>query len=131
MIVVSFSKVSSNSFSLFLRLSSNPFFSVISLLIFPEPINYVAVTILTLGDGAAHIFGMRFGKNNLPLNKGKNIEGTFFGFLFAFLGSLFFVNPTIALIAASVGMLIEGIPSPINDNISMPIISGLIISLII
>ncbi|MCK4884892.1 HAD-IB family phosphatase, partial [Candidatus Bathyarchaeota archaeon] len=30
----------------------------ISLLIFPEPIRYVAITILTLGDGCAHIFGM-------------------------------------------------------------------------
>jgi phosphoserine phosphatase SerB len=103
---------------------------MISLLIFPEPINYVAITILTFGDGGAHIFGMKFGKNKLPFNKGKNIEGTFFGFLFAFLGSLVFVNPITALIAASVGMLIEGIPSPINDNISMPLISGLIISLI-
>ncbi|MBT8171770.1 haloacid dehalogenase-like hydrolase, partial [Candidatus Bathyarchaeota archaeon] len=88
------------------------------LLIFPEPISYVAITVLTLGDGGAHIFGIKFGKNRLPFNKGKNVEGTVFGFIFAFLGSLFFVDPRLAFIAATVGMMVEAIPSPLNDNLT-------------
>ncbi len=102
----------------------------ISFLIFPEPIRYVAITILTLGDGCAHIFGMKFGRTPLPFNKGKNLEGTIFGFLFAFLGAMIFVDPVRALIAAAVGMLVEGLPSPINDNLTMPLASGLILTLI-
>ncbi len=102
----------------------------ISLLIFPEPIRYVAITILTLGDGCAHIFGMKFGRTRLPFNKGKNLEGTIFGFLFAFLGAMIFVDPVRALIAAAVGMLVEGLPSPINDNLTMPLASGLVLTLI-
>jgi HAD superfamily phosphoserine phosphatase-like hydrolase len=101
----------------------------ISLLIFPEPIRYVAITTLTLGDGGAHIFGMKFGKIKLPFNKGKNLEGTIFGFLFAFLGAMIFVDPVRALIASTVAMLVEGIPSPINDNLTMPLASGLVLSL--
>jgi len=103
----------------------------ISLLIFPEPIRYVAITVLTLGDGGAHIFGMKFGKNRLPFNKGKNVEGTIFGLILAFLGAvIFFVNPMSALIAATVGMIVEGLPSPINDNLTMPLAAGLILTLI-
>ena len=102
----------------------------ISLLIFPEPIRYVAIATLTLGDGCAHIFGMKFGRTRLPFNKGKNLEGTIFGFLFAFLGAMIFVDPVRALIAAAVGMLVEGLPSPINDNLTMPLASGLILTLI-
>ena len=102
----------------------------ISLLIFPAPIRYVAITILTLGDGCAHLFGMKFGRTRLPFNKGKNLEGTIFGFLFAFLGAMIFVDPVRALIAAAVGMLVEGIPLPINDNLTMPLASGLILTLI-
>lgn len=97
----------------------------ISLLIFPAPIRYVAITTLTLGDGFAHIFGMKLGRTPLPFNKGKNLEGTFFGFLFAFLGAMIFVDPTRALIAAAVGMLVESLPLPLNDNLTMPLASGL------
>jgi phosphoserine phosphatase SerB len=102
----------------------------ISLLIFPAPIRYVAITTLTLGDGGAHIFGMKFGRTRLPFNKGKNLEGTLFGFLFAFLGAMIFVDPTRALIGAAVGMLVEALPLPINDNLTMPLASGLILTLI-
>lgn len=102
----------------------------ISLLIFPAPIRYVAITILTLGDGFAHIFGMKFGRTRLPFNKGKNLEGTTFGFLFACLGAIIFVDPIRALIGAAVGMLVEGLPLPINDNLTMPLASGLVLALI-
>jgi phosphoserine phosphatase SerB len=103
---------------------------VLSLLIFPETIGYVAITTLTLGDGCAHIFGMKFGKTRIPFNKGKNLEGTLFGFLFAFLGAMIFVDPTRALIAAAVGMLVEAIPSPINDNLTIPLVAGLALALV-
>jgi HAD superfamily phosphoserine phosphatase-like hydrolase len=102
----------------------------ISLLIFPEPIRYVAITVLTLGDGGAHIFGMKFGKTKLPFNKGKNIEGTVVGLMLAFLGTLIFVDPASALIAAAVGMLMEGIPCPLNDNLTIPLATGLVLLLL-
>ena len=73
---------------------------------------------------------MKFGRTPLPFNKGKNIEGTLFGFIFAFLGAMIFVNPIEALIAAMVGMTVEGLPSPINDNLTIPIVSGLILAII-
>jgi phosphoserine phosphatase len=103
----------------------------ISLLTFPAPIRYVAITTLTIGDGCAHIFGMKFGRTPLPFNKGKNLEGTLFGLLFAFLGAMIFVDPTRALIAAAVGMLVEALPLPLNDNLTMPLASGLTLLLML
>ena len=103
----------------------------VSLLVFPEPISYAAIAVLTLGDGGAHVFGMKFGKHPLPTNKGKSVEGTIAGFVCAFLGCLFFVTPVLALIAAAVGMLIEGLPNPLNDNLLLPLVSGLVLVLMV
>ena len=61
----------------------------------------------------------------LPFNKGKRVEGSVFGFLFAFVGALLFVNPMKALVDA-IGMLVEYLPLPISDNITVPIASGLV-----
>jgi dolichol kinase len=43
---------------------------------------------------------------------------------------MIFVDPVRALIAAAVGMLVEALPIPINDNLTMPLASGLILTLI-
>jgi dolichol kinase len=73
---------------------------------------------------------MKFGRTRIPYNKGKNLEGTLFGFLFGFLGAMIFVDPVRALIAATVAMLVESLPSPINDNLTIPLASGLVLALI-
>ena len=95
------------------------------LVVFPEPIGYVSVTILTLGDGFASIFGQKFGTIQIPFNKLKYLEGTLLGFLLAFLGSLRFVHPFGAVIASAVGMFVESLPLPLNDNLTIPLVSGL------
>ena len=102
---------------------------VFSLLVFHPPISYASIAILTLGDGSAAIFGKIFGKTVLPLNKGKSVEGSLIGLIFAFLGSILFVSPTKALIGAVVGILAEYLPSPIDDNLTIPIVSGLVLTL--
>jgi len=98
---------------------------VFSLILFPTPTNYVLVTILTLGDGFATVFGKTLGRTVLPFNRGKTVEGSAFGFIFAFLGVLLFVDPTKALISAAIGMLVELLPLPLNDNLTIPLITGL------
>jgi dolichol kinase len=97
---------------------------IVPLMIFPEPISYVSIIVLTLGDGFAGIFGEAFGKRRIPFNKTKNFEGTASGFFFAFMGSLLFVDPLRALIASAVGMFTEVLPLPVNDNLTIPLASG-------
>ncbi len=103
---------------------------ILSLMLFDPPISYVLVAILTLGDGFATIFGKTLGRTVLPFNKGKTVEGSAFGFIFAFLGALLFVNPTKALISAAIGILVELLPLPIDDNLTIPLTTGLALTLI-
>jgi len=110
------------------------FFAVgimLSLLLFPVPTCYASIAILSLGDSLATLFGKKFGRHVFPYNKGKKIEGTLFGFCFAWLGAfLFMVNPLKALVGAFAGMLVETLPTPISDNLTIPLMSGLTLLMI-
>jgi len=103
---------------------------MVPLTFFPAPINYASIMILALGDGSATLFGKKLGRTVFPFNKGKRVEGSIFGFLFAFLGALLFVSPVKALAGAAVGMLVESLPTPVSDNLAVPIVSGLAMTLI-
>ena len=103
---------------------------VFSLVFFPEPANYASVAILTLGDSFASIFGKKFGRTLFPFNKGQHVEGSVFGFLFAFVGALFFVSPVKAFIGAATGMLVGCLPLPVDDNLTIPIAAGLALAMI-
>jgi len=104
---------------------------VLSLIIFPVPISYASIAILTLGDGFASIFGRQFGKVTFPFNKGKNLEGSIFGFLFASVGAMLFIDPVKAFVGAAVGILMECLPLPISDNLAVPLASGLVLTVIL
>jgi dolichol kinase len=103
---------------------------ILALVVFPIPVGYAAIAPLTLGDGFATLFGKKLGRHAFPYNKGKMFEGTFFGFLFAFVGAWFFVGPLKALVAAAAGMLAETLPTPVNDNLTIPVVSGLVLLVI-
>jgi len=103
---------------------------MLSLLLFPPFISYAAIAIFTLGDGFATLSGKTIGNHVFPYNKGKKIEGTIFGFLLASLGASVFVNPSKALVGAAMGMIVESLPTPINDNLTIPLITGLTILLL-
>lgn len=79
-----------------------------SLLIFPAPFNFVAIAVVTLGDGFASVVGRMFGKHKIPHSGGKSLEGTGAGVLCAF-----------------AGMAVELLPLRISDNLTVPFISGL------
>jgi dolichol kinase/phosphoserine phosphatase len=101
-----------------------------TLLFFPYPVNAVAIATFTIGDSVASIFGGLIGIK-MPFNKGKTLEGTLSGFIFAFIASSLFVAPWIAAIGAAVAMFVEYLPIPINDNISIPLITAVVLSLLI
>lgn len=101
-----------------------------SLILFPAPVSYASIAILTLGDSSATIFGKRLGRIVLPFNKAKRLEGSALSFLPALAGALLFVSPVEALVAAAVGMLVECLPTPFSDNLTVPMASGLVLSVL-
>lgn len=101
---------------------------LLTLLLFPAPASSAAIAIFALGDSTASIFGRIVGKKTLPFNKGKTLEGSLIGLFFAFLAATFFVNPLKALAGAVVGMIIESLPLPLNDNLLTPLITGVVLT---
>jgi dolichol kinase/phosphoserine phosphatase len=104
---------------------------ILTLLLFKTPASYAAVACFALGDSAASIFGGTISKRNLPFNKSKTPEGSLAGFLFAFLGAMVFVSPPLALAGAAIATTIEALPLPINDNLMIPLFTGLALSILI
>jgi dolichol kinase/phosphoserine phosphatase len=102
---------------------------VTTLILFPTQAGGAAIAMFCLGDSAASLFGGML-TTSLPFNKGKTIEGSLSGFFFAFLGGAFFVSPQLALIGAAIAMTIEVLPLPINDNVSVPILTGAALTLL-
>jgi HAD superfamily phosphoserine phosphatase-like hydrolase len=100
---------------------------LLTLLIFPNPAGSAAIAIFALGDSTASIFGRMYGKRALPYNRGKTLEGSTVGFLFAFLAGAFYIAPLMALMGALVAMFIEYLPLPVNDNLVTPLITGAVL----
>ncbi len=103
---------------------------LIALLLFPAPVRSATIAIFALGDSTASLVGGALSKKPLPFNKGKTLEGSLFGFFFAFLAGSFFVSHIVALIGAAVAMIIESLPLPVNDNILIPLCTGLVLTLV-
>ncbi|MBS7633054.1 HAD-IB family phosphatase [Candidatus Bathyarchaeota archaeon] len=103
---------------------------LLTLLLFPSSTSYGAIAIFALGDSAASIFGKIFGQRTLPFNKGKTLEGSVFGFVFAFLGGAFWLSVPLAIIGAAVAMITESLPLPLNDNVVTPLVTGLALVLL-
>jgi HAD superfamily phosphoserine phosphatase-like hydrolase len=104
---------------------------LLALLLFRAPISSAAIAIFALGDSTASIFGGLVSKRPLPFNKAKTLEGSLTGFFFALLAGSFFISPLKALVGAAVAMTVEYLPLPINDNIIVPLCTGLALALII
>ena len=58
---------------------------VTTLILYPSAAAGAAIAMFCLGDSAASLFGGMI-STSMPFNKGKTVEGSLFGFLFAFLG---------------------------------------------
>jgi dolichol kinase/phosphoserine phosphatase len=103
---------------------------LLALVLFPAPASSATIAIFSLGDSTASIFGRYFAKTKLPFNKDKSLEGSLIGFFFAFLAGSLFISPLKALIGAAVAMTVECLPLPVNDNVLIPLFTGLTLVLL-
>jgi dolichol kinase len=86
-----------------------------------------AVLVSAIGDGAAAIVGLKYGRRKLKGN--RTLEGAIGGFVFGFLAFLplwFFlgIHWIFGLIAASVLFLVDLTSPSINDNLINPVSIG-------
>lgn len=93
----------------------------IAILLYSQTIAVAAILMLILGDGAAALVGIKWGK--IRLTERRTLGGSLALFLVAFLAALLVVSPKLALVGAIVAAYVELLP--INDNLSIPIFAGL------
>ena len=103
--------------------------SLITITIFPKEIAILALLFASFGDTIAALYGKKFGKIRVW---NKTLEGSITGLLACVLVSLFFpdIPNIIKYSGAFAAMFIELLPIHIDDNLRIPLFSGIIMLII-
>lgn len=108
----------------------------LSFILFKNSIAVLSLGFLVFGDMMAKITGISYGQKRIfGEEHEKTLEG-FLGFLSASISVSYFswifgIHPLwISIIGASIASIVESLPVPFDDNISVPIISGAVMTLI-
>jgi len=99
--------------------------SFISVLIFPKEIAVLALLFTAIGDTAAALYGRKFGKLRIW---NKTLEGSIVGLIACFIIASFFpqISDIIKFSGAFAAMFIELLPIKIDDNLRIPLFSGIV-----
>lgn len=103
--------------------------SIIVLVLFSRDIALASMVILAIGDGLSHIFGKLLSRKRYKYF--KSVKGTVFSIIPAILGAFIFVSFVPAVIGGAVSMLFESLKIEIEDNLYLPIIAAIVMSLLI
>lgn len=104
--------------------------SFFAIVLFEPIVAMAAISVLSLADAVSSLIGKHYGKYKLPINKKKTYEGSISFLLTSIFVLLFFVDPFKAFTIAIFATFAEMIPR-IDDNLVIPIIVGIVMSIII
>jgi dolichol kinase len=95
---------------------------------YTKPIAVAALTFIIVGDTLAALIGRRFGRHRFGR---KSVEGSLACLAGTLLVAIFAPDLAlpVALFGATVAAITEALSTRIDDNISVPIISGLAMTL--
>ena len=96
---------------------------------FDKDIAIVSIFFIVLGDTAAALVGKAWGRIKLIGN--KSLEGSIACFTVCAVISLFWIDPVVGLTGAFVASLAELLPLRIDDNLTVPLISGAVMQLMV
>lgn len=109
----------------------------LTFLMFKESIAIASLSFLVFGDMMAKIVGMNYGKRVIfNSNTKKTLEGSI-GFLSISISSAYFlwlanILPLwIGIVGAVVASIVEVFPFPVDDNLSVPVVSGAVMSFLL
>ncbi len=121
-------------------LSGLPFYSLgvtMALILFPERIAVLSVLFLVFADPIASFFGILFGRDKILPN--KSLQGSLAAFAVCYILSMVYgmhySNPninllTFSLLAGLIGAVSELCSRFVDDNLSIPVISGVGLSVV-
>ncbi|MBU0529100.1 hypothetical protein KKF86_05000 [bacterium] len=99
--------------------------SFIAVVIFPKEIAILALLFTAIGDTVAALYGRKFGKIKIW---SKTLEGSIVGLIACLIIGLFFpgIPNIIKYNGAFAAMFIELLPIKIDDNLRIPLFSGIV-----
>ncbi len=104
--------------------------SFLCILLFDKTLAIVCLCFLTLGDLCAALIGKQWGR--IKLFSRKSLEGSLACFVVCAAAALLIgLHPVVAIAGALVATLIELLPVGVDDNVTIPLISGLAMHLLI
>ena len=104
--------------------------SFLCILLFDKTLAIVCLCFLTLGDLCAALIGKQWGR--IKLFSRKSLEGSLACFVVCAAAALLIgLHPVVAIAGALVATLIELLPIGVDDNVTIPLISGLAMHLLI
>jgi diacylglycerol kinase (CTP) len=121
------------------RVSGIPYYIAAALIavgVFPKPIAALSILFLAFGDPMASLVGILYGKNSLKFAGGKSLVGTAAGVLvcmsiaFALLSLLPLTLAQwigLSVIGGLAGGTAELLPVEIDDNFTIPVVSGFVL----
>ncbi|AKB84603.1 diacylglycerol/polyprenol kinase family protein [Methanococcoides methylutens] len=100
--------------------------SIIVISVFPKEIASAAILMTTFGDSAAALIGISYGRNWIKGLPDRAWEGVISEFLVNLcIGYLFLSNWIIALTMALAATIVETLTYKLDDNLMIPLFSGL------
>lgn len=121
------------------RISGLPYYVCAAMLaigIFPEKIAVLSLLYLAVGDPTASFFGILYGHRSVKFASGKSLIGTAAGVIVCTMLSLFILSDlplqanewwALSLIGGLAGGISELIPLEVDDNFTVPLISGFVL----
>jgi dolichol kinase len=103
--------------------------SFFTVLLFEKYVAIAAIIYNSIGDLFSAIIGKNYGKTKYMGGK-KSIEGSLACFVSCLLVGLLILNPFMAISGALAATFAEGYLIKVNDNLSIPIVSGIILTLV-
>jgi dolichol kinase len=99
--------------------------------LFAKPIAIAAIAYIIVGDSFAAVIGRRYGRHKFGRKSIEGSLGCLIGtLLVASLGSLYGLTLGFAVAGAFVATIIEAISTKIDDNVTVPLASGLVLTIL-
>lgn len=110
--------------------------TLLAIAVFPKPIAVLSILYLACGDPVASLVGIIYGDRGPRFRNGKSLIGTAAGSLICIAVTLVFLSAypvpfstllALCLLGGIAGGVAELLPLDVNDNFSIPLVSGFVL----